>query len=217
MPTGQSAHSLAVGDAADTDLTAVTELAVPIGPNGQIIGSIANRPRHTLALPLVDPVRYHPRSRSVDIRSTLPVAQQIILRAMVVGADVTVHTARPHQWWPLVAAVADTGALRLAEGDGAVAGQQPASLEVFDQVPEHGSNAATVLTIGDPGTTPRRSADLSIEQVGEATVDIRIPMRTVRVDLIEPRGETRYFESGGPGLTGDVEAQAVLAPPARGV
>ncbi|MFE2961033.1 type VII secretion protein EccE [Nocardia tengchongensis] len=215
LPTAHSAHALPLDGVGDAELEHAAGLAIPIGPNGQIIGAIANRPRHTLALPLVDPVRYHPRSRSVDIRSTLPIAQQIVLRAMVVGADVTVHTARPHQWWPLVAAVADPRALRLAEGPADPG--QPASLEVFDQVPERGSGAATVLTIGDPGTTPRRSADLSIEQVGESTVDIRIPMRTVRVDLIEPRGETRYFGSGtGPGPVGERNTSAVLAPPVQG-
>ncbi|GAB2452718.1 type VII secretion protein EccE [Nocardia tengchongensis] len=185
------------GGTAPTELLA--ELAVPIGPNGQILGAISGQPRHTLALPLFDPTRYNPRRRSIDVRAELPVAQQIVLRAMVVGADVVVHSARPHRWWQLVAAVGDPHSLRLAPGPGEedddATTAHSATIAVFDQLPPSSSDAPTTLTISEPGEPRRRSADLAIEQVDAHTVDVGIPMRTVRVDLIEPRGETRYVES----------------------
>ncbi|MEV6072983.1 type VII secretion protein EccE [Nocardia sp. NPDC052001] len=183
------------GDHAPAEVLA--DLVVPIGPNGQILGAISGQPQHTLALPLFDAARYHPRRRTVDIRAALPVAQQIVLRAMVVGASVEVHSSRPQAWLPLVNAVGDPNSLRLAAEPGAREqdpNSPPVTLEVFDQMSPRGSAANAMVTIGDPGTRPRRSVDLAIEQVDDGTVEVGIPMRTVRVDLIEPRGETRYFE-----------------------
>ncbi|WP_067694224.1 type VII secretion protein EccE [Nocardia jejuensis] len=177
--------------------TLLPELFVPIGPNGQILGAISGQPHHTLAMPLYDPARYHPRRRSIDIRASLPVAQQIVLRAMVVGASVEVHSSRAHAWIPLVHAVGDPLSLRLAANPDEQhedSNTPPATLMVFDQITPRGSGANTTLTIGDPGTRPRKSPDLAIEQIDEATVEVGIPLHTVRVDLIEPRGETRYFE-----------------------
>ncbi|RMI29509.1 type VII secretion protein EccE [Nocardia stercoris] len=203
LPTEVSAHEL-VGGRVDSDsaATVLSELDIPIGPNGQILGALNGQPRHQLALPLFDPTRYNPRQRTVDVQAALPVAQQIVLRATAVGANVQVHSARPHRWQQLVSAVGDPASLRLAvdaEGTGGDpapgAGGRP-TIEVFDQVPPHASDAPTTVTISDPGAPRRRSADLTIQQVDTATVEVGIPMRTVRVDLIEPRGETRYLESG---------------------
>jgi hypothetical protein len=142
-------------------------------------------------MPLFDPAPYNPRRRTVDVQAMLPVAQQLVLRATVVGADIEVHTSRPQRWQHLVSAVGDARSLRLVEaGD-----EEPragATITVFDQLPPQASAAPTTVSI-----SPRRgSVDLSIEQVGEAQLDVRIPMRTVRVNLVEPRGETRYFDHG---------------------
>ena len=202
LPTAISVRSLPVDgegrNVAPDDLA--DELTMAIGPNGQILGSISGQPRHTLAMPLFDPSAYNPQRRTIDVRADLPVAQQIVLRAMVVGADVEVYSARPQQWAQLVAAVGDPSSLRLVpEQDDPLSGQaEPeqrsgATMAVFDQVPLRASAAPTTVTISDP-TRPRQNpSDLSIDQVGASAVDVGIPMRTVRVDLIEPRGETRYL------------------------
>ncbi|WP_319943253.1 type VII secretion protein EccE [Nocardia aurantia] len=193
------------------------ELLIPIGPNGQILGAISGHPRHTLALPLYDPSRFNPRRRSIDVHAELQVAQQIVLRAMIVGAEVEVHSARPQRWWQMVSAVGDPSALRLAPDparSGNSDGFEPPTITVFDQMTPRTSGAQTTVTISDPGTPPRRAADLLITQVDRTAVDVRIPMRTVRVDLIEPHGETRYFDSGaGPGA-GQPTAEGF--PPALG-
>lgn len=175
----------------------VARLALPIGPNGQILGAISGQPRHSLALPLFDPARYNPRRRAVDVHAVLPVAQQIVLRAMVVGADIEVHTARPQHWQQLVAAVGDDRSLRLVDAYAAepdARPEPPATIAVFDQLPPRGSEAPTTVTINEPGGPRQRSADLAITQVSATAVDVSIPMRTVRVELIEPRGETRYVD-----------------------
>lgn len=201
-------------DLPSAQLSAV-ELA--IGPNGQILGALTVQDRHALALPLFDSARYHPRKRTIDVRAELPVAQQIILRAMVVGADVVVHSDRPHLWWQLAAAVGDPQALRLAGPaeeveEGAAPGAESPTVEVFDQVVPLGSGAHTILTIAEPGIARRRTADLVIEQVDATTIEVGIPMRTVRVDLLEPRGETRFFESAAGEAAADSAESGVAVP-----
>ncbi|MEU4314124.1 type VII secretion protein EccE [Nocardia sp. NPDC024068] len=207
LPTGVTLNALARDERTVEEAPAETaaSLAIPIGPNGQILGAINGQPRHQLALPLYDPARYNPRRRTVDVQALLPVAQQLVLRATVVGADIEVHTNRPQRWQNLVSAVGDARSLRLAgvdEGDSS----GDATIAVFDQLPPQVSAAPTTLSISDPGSPRRGSVDLSIEQVGEAQLDVRIPMRTVRVNLVEPRGETRYLDQ-------PERPSSVVAPP----
>ncbi|WP_227983724.1 type VII secretion protein EccE [Nocardia spumae] len=223
LPTGTAVSALPRDDTGN-DLAApglLAELPITIGPNGQILGSISGRPQHALALPLFDPARYNPRRRTIDVHADLPVAQQIVLRAMVVGADVEVHSARPHRWSQLVSAVGDPSSLRLAAESGnseATGGgtESPATIAVFDQVSPHASTAHTTVTINDPGTARRKSVDLAINQVTATSVDVSIPMRTVRVDLIEPRGETRYYDNPAPAAAPTGEGPAITAPQVGG-
>ncbi|WP_280485299.1 type VII secretion protein EccE [Nocardia cyriacigeorgica] len=199
------------------------ELPIAIGPNGQILGAVSGQPRHTLALPLFDPARYNPRRRSIDVRAQLSVAQQILLRATVVGAEVEIHTSRPQRWRQLVSAVGDPSTLRLAAtGDDNGAGAaSSATIAVFDQVPAQASAAQTTVTISEPGTPRRRAADLAIDQVSATAVDVSIPMRRVRVDLIEPRGETRYLDAADrpapPGTPAGSEVALLAQPGGRRV
>ncbi|WP_433574680.1 type VII secretion protein EccE [Nocardia brasiliensis] len=170
------------------------ELAIPIGPNGQVLGSLEGRPRHALALPLYDPAGYNPRRRTVEVHAKLSVAQQIVLRATAVGAEVEIHTDRPNSWRHLVAAVGDPASLRLGAEHATAADADAASIAVFDHVAPRATTAQTTIVISDPGGPRTGGADLVIDQVSTSAVDISMPTRTVRVDLIEPRGETRYLE-----------------------
>ncbi|MEU2036511.1 type VII secretion protein EccE [Nocardia amamiensis] len=226
LPTGDSVRALrgfeSGSDVASDDV--VAELTIAIGPNGQILGAISGQPRHTLALPLFDPARYNPRRRTIDVHAVLPVAQQIILRAMVVGADVEIHSARPDSWRQLVTAVGDPRSMRMADPNAAGPGAQngteadnPATIAVFDHLPPRASSAHTTVTISEPGGPRRRAVDLAINQVSATAVDVSIPMRTVRVDLIEPRGETRYFDTvDGPPAPGARASGPMVAPPQPG-
>lgn len=209
LPTGSSLRDLTrderTVEEAPPEMAA--GLSVAIGPNGQILGAITGQPRHRLALPLFDPARYNPRRRAVDVQAMLPVAQQLVLRATVVGADIEVHTSRPQRWQHLVSAVGDTRSLRLADVDSGIT-ETDATIAVFDQLPPQVSAAPTTMSISDPGSPRRGSVDLAIEQVGEAQLDVRIPMRTVRVNLVEPRGETRYLDDNDRPPPGAVAVQS---------
>ncbi|WP_280396318.1 type VII secretion protein EccE [Nocardia brasiliensis] len=171
------------------------ELTIPIGPNGQVLGSLEGRPRHALALPLFDPTGYNPRRRTVEVHAKLSVAQQIVLRATAVGADVEIYTARPNRWRHLVAAVGDPSSLRLVAEHATASDAPTASIAVFDHVAPRATAAQTTVTISDPGGPRAGGADLVIDQVSTSAVDISMSTRTVRVDLIEPRGETRYLDA----------------------
>ncbi|MFD4405551.1 type VII secretion protein EccE [Nocardia sp. NPDC058499] len=209
LPTGVSLRALTRDEhvVEEASPEVLTDLRVAIGPNGQILGAISGQPRHRLALPLFDPARYNPRRRTVDVQAMLPVAQQLVLRATVVGADIEVHTNRPQRWQHLVSAVGDTRSLRLADADGGES-EMDTTIAVFDQVPPLVSAAPTTVSISDPGTRRRGAVDLAIEQVGEAQLDVRIPMRTVRVNLVEPRGEIRYLEDNDRPPPGAVAIQS---------
>ncbi|WP_067721962.1 type VII secretion protein EccE [Nocardia yamanashiensis] len=171
------------------------ELRVAIGPSGQIIGALGGPDRHLLALPLFDPTRHEPRRRTIDVHAELAVAQQLVLRAVVVGAEVVVYSVHPQRWWQLIAAVGDPQALRLATAAEADAAESTAGgIAVFDHLAPRAAAAPTVVALTEPGIGRHRDADLVIDQIDATTVAVAIPMRTVTVELIEPHGETRYFE-----------------------
>ncbi|MEV5652503.1 type VII secretion protein EccE [Nocardia sp. NPDC052254] len=221
LPTRTSVSELPRDDTGNDLATAemLAELPITIGPNGQILGAISGQPQHALALPLFDPAHYNPRRRTIDVHADLPVAQQIVLRAMVVGADVEVHSARPQRWSQLVSAVGDPSSLRLAGESVATesaAAPAAATIAVFDQMTPRASTAHTTVTISDPGTSRRKSVDLAINQVTATSVDVSIPMRTVRVDLIEPRGETRYYDNPAPQVPTTTGDGPVIAAPRLG-
>lgn len=187
-------------------------LHLPLGPSGQILGAISGRPEHNLALPLYDPVPYNPRRRTIDVHAALPVAQQIVLRTVAVGADVEIHSSRPGQWQHLVDTVGDPRSLRVADAhppitarDRAASNAAPATVVVFDQLVPTTTAAPTTIVINPPDGPRQRSADLAIDQVGEFELDIGIPMRVVRVERIEPVGEDRF-------LTGDGESVGTASP-----
>ncbi|GEM31297.1 hypothetical protein NN3_23040 [Nocardia neocaledoniensis NBRC 108232] len=202
LPTATSVAKLADGEPANGGVArgAPVDLTVAIGPTGQILGAINGQPQHSLAMVLFDPAHFNTRHRSIDVRAALPIAQQIVLRAMVVGADVEVHTSRPDSWRRLIDAVADARSIRLVDDGqiGTTSGSEvrcAPTIAVFDQMAPTTVDAPTTVTIEEPGGARRRTADITIDQVSATAVDVAIPMRTVRVDLIEPRGETRYLES----------------------
>lgn len=214
LPGGAGGRALGAGTAASG--TSLPGLRIPAGPSGQIVGAIAGQAQHALAVQLFDPVRYKPRRRRVKAAVTLRVAQQLVLRAAVVGADVAIHTRRPQRWQRLVAEIGDPRAVYLVSPDAAPEGgtvdDSRAIVAVFDRIAPSPTAAGTTISVGDPGTLQRFAADLTINQVGRAAVDIGLPMGVVRVDLIEPMGEARYLDTEeqflpAPALNGDRRAK----------
>ena len=76
-------------------------LSLPAGGCGQLVG--ADHYGRAVAVPLLGQ-----DVRSVAIAAGMHLVAQVILRAIAIGASVTVHTVRPRQWQHLIATVGDT-------------------------------------------------------------------------------------------------------------
>lgn len=202
LPSAALARSVVDGTTLDSEAL-VKELRIPIGPDGQILGALSGQPQHTLAVPLYDQARYRPQRRVIDAHVNLPVAQQLVLRAAVVGADIEIHTRRPDRWKQLVSAVGDPQSVRFAQnaGNGVAASAEssdytPPNVAVFDGIAPSATPAHTTIAISDPGSPSRPTAHVTINQIDDNAVNIALPMGTLRVDLIEPMGEARYLDTG---------------------
>lgn len=121
------------------------QLSLPAGGCGQLIG--ADHYGRAVAVPLVGP-----DVRSVAIAAGMHLVAQVILRAIAIGASVTVRTVRPRQWQHLIATVGDQNLLALAT-DRATQ-QRGHRVVVFDGMtgpaPDANTTHIVVLAPGDP-------------------------------------------------------------------
>jgi type VII secretion protein EccE len=156
-------------------------LIIPIGPSGVLLGKVDAGNR--LSLPLDDPGEF---SR-VHIAAQDALAKRIVVRLAGAGERITVHTRDQQRWasvrMPDVAVghqVRPIGGTTVSVVDGSV-------------TPAPRPN--TLISIGEPGTPYRGSADVLITQIGPATVDVTAAgqLHTVEVELF--RAENRYISS----------------------
>lgn len=82
-------------------------IELPAGGCGQLVG--ADPSGRAVAVPLVGP-----GIETVILAGRFALSAQTVLRTVAIGIPVEIHTARPHQWRPLVDAVADPALLRQA-------------------------------------------------------------------------------------------------------
>lgn len=87
------------------------ELHLPTSGCGQLIGSDTSGRAITARL---HGVGVH----SVIVRAELYVSQQVVLRAVAVGALVVVYTDRPHMWDVMVTSIGDANRIQFASGPG---------------------------------------------------------------------------------------------------
>lgn len=162
------------GSDADTLLDRV---AIPAAGCGQLIG--ADGSGRAVAIRLVGP-----DVPLVAIAGEYHLAAQVVLRAVAVGASVTVHTDAPGRWHAMIVAVGDPRLLALA-GDRAAAGAGP-RVDVYDGVParatEPNGTRIVVIRPGDPRErelcagaavvlrqNPRSPQDISVTTGSERT------------------------------------------------
>ncbi|MFW0792593.1 type VII secretion protein EccE [Gordonia sp. CPCC 205515] len=151
----------------------VRRMVVPAGGCGQLLG--ADPRGRAVALPLfgfgVD---------SVVIAASMRLLAQVTLRAVAIGASVTVHTTRPAQWRGLVAAVGDPRLLAVS-ADRIPAGMGHRVL-IFDGVPtpppQPHTTQFTVRAPGLPASGMPADATVLIEQNPRAPREILLTTRT---------------------------------------
>lgn len=181
----------------------LTDIAMPTAGCGQLIG--ADRTGSGIAVPLIGD-----GSRHIDIIASLQLAQQVILRAIALGAGAVVHTARPWAWQAMVANVAAPQALSLASSvihssrGTTVQGRMTtpaATVIVFDGVPASAPpGSATVVTVHESIPADYQpDADVTIVQHPDAphTITVHTQATTTTAQLVTTPAEQHYL-SGTP-------------------
>ncbi len=169
-------------------------LVVPIGPSGVLLGKVDAGNR--LMLPLDDPGEF---SR-VHIAAQDVLAKRIVVRLAGAGERITVHTRDLQRW-------ASVRMPEIAVGSQVrpIAGT---TVSVVDGTVTPAPRPNTLISVGEPGTPYRGSADVLITQIGPATVDVTAAgqLHTVEVELF--RAENRYI-SLEPTSIGSTELESV--------
>ncbi len=177
-----------------TSTESLAALALPAAGCGQLVGADAES--RAVALSLVGS-----NVRTVEIAGTLNLCQQVVLRAIALGARVMVNTDRPAHWMPMAHAVGDPRILAVA---GAAAGSQVAgqrqgySVLVFDGVAQESISAeATIITVTAPGFEADTDADVTLLQRADANpwVTVRSGGETSQVVMVATDDEMRYVGS----------------------
>lgn len=182
-------------------LSALTGIAVPTGGCGQLIG--ADHRGQGIAVPLIGD-----GTRHLEVIGKLDLAQQVILRAIALGAHVVVHTGRPEAWQTMVANVGAPHSLSLATRFGATAQHGPATTQpgagfstatvvVFDGIaPTALTGGATIVRVRGPHE-PDGDFDADVTLIQDPAAPNRITVRTstaqATVNMVTTPDEMRYI------------------------
>ncbi|MGK2879921.1 MAG: type VII secretion protein EccE [Mycobacterium sp.] len=153
-------------------------LVIPIASSGVLIGKVGGGNR--MLLPLGDPGEF----TRVHIAAEDTLAKRFVVRAAGAGERITVHTRNPVRWASVrMPHVTITKNVRPASGT---------TVSVVDGGLMPAPRPNTVISVGDPGAPFRGSADIVINQIGPATVEVEADdgSQTVEVELF--RAENRY-------------------------
>lgn len=159
----------------DDALALLRSMRIPAGGCGQLVG--ADHSGRAVAVPLLGP-----DVRAVALCAGPQVVGQVILRAIAIGAAVTVHSVRPAQWHNLIAQVGDLRRLALSSDRvQAPLGHRVAVYDGLTPPPaEPHTTHLTVLAPDDPRVTdlvpdaavilrqnPRAPQDISVTTANE--------------------------------------------------
>lgn len=159
-----------VAEMPTVSLSELEEVNIPIGPAGPIFG---HRGSAMVAVSMID-YSAEPERRRIDVRLPLDVMHRIVLRSVVTGAVVAIHTEDQSRWDSLVSAVNDPSLLFYAAG-----GAKESDLAVFDDTPVTAVPTRTSVALYDPSS--RQALDINaamqIKQVSPSEVSIRVRRR----------------------------------------
>lgn len=182
-------------------LSALSGIAVPTAGCGQLIG--ADDLGHGIAVPLIGD-----GTRHLEVVGELDLAQQVILRAIALGAHAVVHTDRPDAWHSMVANVDAPHLLSLAPRY-TTASQHPtpvpqsgtpfpaATVVVFDGIaPTALTGGATIVHVRPPGQPAGQfDADVVLTQDPAARnlITVRTSAASATVNMVTTPDEMRYI------------------------
>lgn len=174
--------------------SALGELSVPASGCGQVIG--ADQEGRAVALPV-----FGPHIRRVEIAGTLHLAQQVVLRALALGARVLVHTRRPAIWRDMVEAVGHHDLLWVADFNRRAlqaGAERNYTVEMFDGVPEQSVRVGvTTMVVSPPNSAASVQADVVLELVSleHDTVKVSTPAGSALVTMVATDDEMRYLRA----------------------
>ncbi|MGV9709738.1 type VII secretion protein EccE [Gordonia sp. NPDC003424] len=175
-----------------TTLESLGTLALPAAGCGQLVG--ADTEGRAVALSLVGSA-----VRTVEVAGTLNLCQQVVLRAIALGARVMVSSDRAAHWMPMAHAVGDPRTLAVAgpAAGSQIAGQrQGYSVLVFDGVPPESISAeVTIITVTAAGMVADAAADVALMQSADAGpwVTVRSGGVTDQVIMVATDDEMRFI------------------------
>jgi len=180
------------------------QLVIEIGPSGVLIGKLSNGDR--LMIPVTDAGEL---SR-VFVAADDPIAKRIVIRTAGAGERVCVHTRDTARWASVrmpeislvstprpaprtTVSVVEFAARRQRHGDDAT---EFGGMDVADIAISPTPRPATVITVAPAGTTLpealRHNFEVTIEQIGPATVNLTAAGRCWVVEMDMFRAENRY-------------------------
>lgn len=189
LPGGDRSVDVALPAADFTDLD--DDFAVPMGPAGQVVGQLDDGTM--ISVPLWDQGA-DPARRRVEARVSTELAQQLVLRAVVTGARVAIHTDARERWATLMAAVGDSQRLFFA-----TSGAFACDIAVFDGRPVSTVAARTVVRLLDATSPAATGVELTFVQVSEHHLEMTLGSGEPQaLRIIRSREEDRYLGIGAP-------------------
>ena len=185
LPAGQRALAPAVPS---VGVAAVQDVRLPIGPSGQILGQFDDG---TLVAAALWDQSALPQRWRIDAHLGTDLARQLVLRALVTGAAVAIHTDNRGRWEGLVASVGDPERLDYASG------ARACDIAIFDGRPVTAVPARTVLRMIGPTDTPTVGADMTLVEISGHQLEVTVGQQdSVLIEVIRSREEDRYLGMG---------------------
>jgi type VII secretion protein EccE len=171
---------------------AFADIRMPAAGCGQVIGADAHG--RAVALPV-----FGPQLGRVEIAGSLHLVQQVVLRALALGARILVHTNRSARWRSLVTNVDDNRLLWVADfnrGALQAGSDRNFSVMVFDGVPESTVRIGmTAMVVTPAGSAVSGAADVTLQQRPDDpdTVSVTTQSVSAEVTMVATDDELRFI------------------------
>lgn len=168
------------------------DIRIPASGCGQVIG--ADEHGRAVALPV-----FGPRIPRVEISGSLHLVQQVVLRALALGARILVHTNRSALWRDMVQNVDDSRLLWVTDfnrGALQAGSERNYTVAMFDGAPEAATRVGvTAMVVLPAGSPVSGQADVTLQQIRGESDRVAVTTRsdTAVVTMVATHEELRYI------------------------
>jgi type VII secretion protein EccE len=175
LPIGAGRHTATI-PMGEFPVANIDLLHLPPAGCGQLLGS--DREGHGIAARIVGA-----GIATVHIAGELYLAQQIVLRALAIGARILVRTDRPQAWHHLVATIGNRQRLALAREATQTNAGYNATLVDGVNAPDPQAGVTSIYLTADPAGWPAGTPDVAVHQPGAAGQQLRLRTSVAAIDL----------------------------------